>query len=87
MRTIKIVLNALIELQVARHMRNAPKEQEGKVYVIRERDSDNAFEAMCVLGIAVPNPDYPEPDYGSEGHEDFDSLPNYCRILLTQWGR
>ena len=84
-RTIKLVLNALIELQVARHKQASPEPSQRQSFIIDERDSDNAFDAMCLLGIAEPNPAFPELKSPSQSLDGSERSPNCLRIKLKPW--
>lgn len=84
-RAMRIVLKAIVEREVARHERNPRDRPKHKSQLVRERDSDNAFEAMCLLGIAEPNPAYPEGDVRTRNHDGTEEPINYHRILLTRW--
>jgi hypothetical protein len=56
------VIKMIIEREALRAKRSGKKMPKSEVVLIRERDSDNAFEAMLLLGIAQLNPDSGRPD-------------------------
>jgi hypothetical protein len=61
-RAIRQVIKMIIEREALRAKRSGKKMPKSEVVLIRERDSDNAFEAMLLLGIAQLNPDSGRPD-------------------------
>jgi len=73
----KTVTGWLLERQQARRPRTVNIKEEPEVFIIMERDSDNAFEAMQILDIAVKTR---EPNKSSQ------EFPVDCSwVSLRQW--
>lgn len=84
-KAIRAVFRMIIKREAWRSKqieRNPPKP---KVLLIRERDSDNAFEAMCLLGIAELNPDWLQQGAQVQELDGSAMPPDYNRILLEPW--
>jgi hypothetical protein len=85
-RAIGTVLKMILKRQVWRASRPGRREPKPEVRIVKERDSGNAIEAMCLLGIAIPRPYYLRPgDKYSETPPDEDELPNYDKITIRKW--
>ena len=73
----KVVSGWLVEREAWRSSGRRKKKSQPECVLVRERDSDNAFEAMCLLGIAVKKHDPREPKP--------DEPTDYSWISLLPW--
>ncbi len=81
-KAIAMVFRWIVEREKWRAARRKPTKTEPEFVMVRERDSDNAFEAMCLLGIASPRagePEFLRADFGPG------QKPNYARVKLNAW--
>ncbi len=85
-RAINAVLNMIGKQQDWRTPRPGRREPKPQVRITRERDSGNAIEAMCLLGIAIPRPYYLRPgDNYTPNALSEDEIPNYDIITIRKW--